>query len=381
MLERLTIPGINLPRLYVAHNQGDADDAMYSGIPFVMWRGKTEDLVRGLLRPALEKLFPYIKWDRVLGKRRPFKTIVVEVPGESGVGNAEADRQAFEEAYRGIESEEDESSEISEKKLFEEPTDENGSLIEVADVASDIRIFDGEGVVSNTPKLSLEEYIGDLSSSVNLEVLQTLKLMPAFIGDITDCIKRNISERLYWTEGYNKKRRAPLGNFDATKQLPNLMILDISGSIPRGIAATMIQLIDTLRTETHSDLIITASMSRFYPHGSQLPDAQTIRDEFGYGNESEDFKEILKKYICGRKWGHVISFGDDDCPDYEGYEYGSLSFAATSVKHVHHFHTNKYSRRENLHTGYARWCNELTGCEPEISVNTDWCKVIKDSKW
>ena len=363
MLERLSIPGIPLPRLYVAHTKKDADDAMAAGIPFVRWKDSNETLVKVLLRPVLAKLFPYIKWDKQLKGLRKFSSRIIDVEGTKEL-NPEV------EAASRVE--------IGEEAYWESEKD---TMSEMVDIAKDERICDGSGSEAIGHRLPLEEYIGDLSSSVNLEVLQSLKLMPAFIGDITDCIKINLSECLYWTEGYNKKRRAPLGNFNASGQLPNLMILDVSGSIPRGISATMIQLIDTLRTETHSDLIITSSMSRFYPHGSELPDPQEIRNKFGCANETEDFARILKDHVVGHKWGHVISFGDDDTPSYDRMlrsGSGHVNFEGTSVGEVHHYHTGRWGEGS---TGYAKWCDRYVYPEPKISYDTSWCKIISDYEY
>lgn len=76
MLQRVTIDGIQLPRLYIAENQKDVDVAMSNGIPFIRWSKGQDALIRILLRPTLERMFPHIKWDNVLGRRRPFETQV-----------------------------------------------------------------------------------------------------------------------------------------------------------------------------------------------------------------------------------------------------------------------------------------------------------------
>jgi hypothetical protein len=228
-------------------------------------------------------------------------------------------------------------------------------------------------------RLDLEDYMGDMSSYVNLEVLQRLKLMPRFIGDILDCIKINIGSGMYWREGYNKRLGIPVGRFNASGQLPNLIILDVSGSIPRGISATMISLIDTLRTQLSADLIITSSHSRFYPMGSELPDPQRIRDMFSYGNEAAEFWGILSTYIRGRHYGHVFSFGDNDTPDYFNYHQAKGPvLEGTIVEHVHHYHTGKFYETgvDMRKTGYAKWCHML-GNEPLVEYDTSWCNVIR----
>jgi hypothetical protein len=260
------------------------------------------------------------------------------------------------------------------------PQQKDGDIdSEGVDMPSEERVFRGSGSKSSKAMLSLEEYVGDLNSSVDLEVLQSLRLMPAFIGDILDCVKLNIGNGLHWREGYNKRTNLLSGRFDASYQLPNLIILDVSGSIPRGISATMISLIDTLRTQVSADLIITSSTSKFYPMGSELPNPNSIRRTFGYSNESTRFFSILTNDIQGKHYGHVISFGDRDEPDY-GYVHYNLT--GTKVDFVHHYFVPRFfygevATTEGPKTGYAKWCHMLSD-KPKEEYNTKWCKVIKD---
>jgi hypothetical protein len=200
--------------------------------------------------------------------------------------------------------------------------------------------------------------------------------MPAFIGDILDCIKLNIGSGVYWREGYNKKRGLPIGRFDAARQKPNLIILDVSASIPRGIAATMITLIDTLRTQLQADLIITAHKSKYYSMTDRLPTPQQIRQQFRPNNESTEFLNILETRIKGCHYGHVISFGDNDYPRYYMMD---DTLIGTTVDKVHHYHTGLWGSAAGG-TGYARWCDMLEK-KPEVEINTDWCKVIEKEDW
>ena len=347
MLQRVTISGINLPRLYIAENAEDIRIAQMNGIPYVKWTQGQDALIKQLLRPTLERMFPHIRWNDVLGYRKPFTTEVIVYDNDETDVTDVSGRSNHDVSH----------------------LDDDGTLLETADIASNPRYFDG-GISDDTPamKLNIEDYVGDMSSYINLDVLQRLQLMPAFIGDILDCIKLNLGNGLRWREGYNKRLGIPIGNFNTSGQLPNLVILDVSGSIPRGISATMISLIDTLRTQLSADLIITALSSGFYPNGSALPSPQDIRDSFGYGNETCQFLNILAKHISGKRYGHVFSFGDNDAPMYEWLD--ADEFKGTSVEYVHHYHTTRPTK-----TGYAMWCHKLAK-EPKVEYNTDWCKVI-----
>lgn len=388
MLQRVMMDGINLPRLYIAENKADADLAKSKGIPFIRWTEGQEALIKMLLRPVLEQMFPFIKWSSVLGRRRKFKTMVeidrqeeLDVIGDDGI---------IEELDENTDCEEDEQEDIELEDTMEDielegtvEEDEDGTIIEHASIADKERQFlTHKSSHVTVERLSIEEYVGDMSSYVNLDVLQRLRLMPAFIGDILECVRINVSSGMYWSEGYNKKRGLPVGRYNSSGQMPNLIILDVSGSIPRGISATMISLIDTLRTQLSADLIITSSRSRFYPMGSTLPNPQTIRNQFGYGNESHDFFYILTKHIRGRHYGHVFSFGDNDTPAYICFKEHpeQYSLEGTVVEHVHHYHTGQWIEYNRDYgnggkTGYAKWCHMLSK-PPLEDYDTSWCKVI-----
>lgn len=373
MLQRVMIDGIELPRLYIAENAQDVRLAKSKGIPYIKWSRGQNELIKMLLRPTLERMFPHIKWDLVLGPRRRFRTTVEMVNGSSDLTpTSEVGRldKHIEEKPKGWKPKDHEGP-VEEDERCHAAEDEE--VTEVADIARSERLFTGGGgELMETYKLSIEDYVGDMSSYVNIDVLQRLRLMPAFIGDILDCIRLNVSSGMYWSEGYNKKRALPVGRYDASGQLPNLVILDVSGSIPRGISATMIALVDTLRSQLTADLIITGSNSRFYPMGEKLPSPQKIRDMFGYGNESEDFFNILANNIRGRHYGHVFSFGDYDTPYYPRfYDDQTMSLEGTRVEHVHHYHTRILDE-----TGYAKWCMKLAK-KPIVEYDTSWCRVME----
>lgn len=387
MLQRVMLDGIELPRLYIAENKSDADLAMSKGIPFIRWTRGQDELIKILLRPVLEKMFPHINWDKVLGRRRRFRTTVKVYETEQTDQSEDVGRLDESTPTRSAVEMSADREEYEEREVTESYDDEDRIETELSIATTGERIFNGQGSDDyQGSDISLEEYVGDISSCVNIEVLQRLKLMPAFIGDILDCIKINVGSGMYWREGYNKRLGIPVGRFDSSGQLPNLIILDVSGSIPRGISATMLSLIDTLRTQLSADLIITSTISRFYPMGSELPDPQTLRQKFRFGNESYDFFNILTYNIRGRHYGHVFSFGDNDTPAYEWFKDmpDEYSLMGTKVEHVHHYHTGSWVSYNTSHndkadakTGYAKWCHMLVS-QPTVDFDTSWCSVIRD---
>ena len=348
MLQRVTMQGIPLPRLYIAENKEDVALAKSKGIPYIKWNLGQEELIKFILRPFLEKMFPDIKWNLVLGPRRRFRTKVEMVGGGDiceGVSTGETTLTR----------------------------DNDGTLVEDADVATSTRMFNRRNGGGEVESVDLSVYVGDLSSYVNLEVLQSLRLMPAFIGDILECIKINVGSGQFWQEGYNKKRRLYVGNYNSAAQLPNLIILDVSYSIPRGISSTMLMLIDTLRSQVNADLIVTGRNSKWFPMNERLPTPDKLRKMVPLGQESIEFLGILKDHVAGKHYGHVFCFGDNDTPWFNKDEWDRI-LVGTEVDHVHSYHT---WAKDTL-AGYCKWCMESLAKKPIVSYDTTWCKVIRD---
>lgn len=386
MLQRVAIEGIQLPRLYIAENQADVDTARANGIPYVKWKHGQEQLVKQLLRPALEQLFPGIKWNKVLGKRKPIRSEVVLCEGnihDDEIEVTDHDNAAMLKAQHDFDDVVDTlDHDWQEPNEDGEYTREVPIAIERRDCVADYS-YAGYEYAFEEDRMSIEQYVGDLSSCVNIDVLQKLGLLPQFVGDVANCIKKNLSQSMQWTEGYTKKLGYPLGKFNTRNPLPNLLIIDVSASIPDGIASTMISLADTLRSQLNAELIITSRRSGYYACGDELPKPQTIRDYYGRSNESAEFFSILEKHIAGREFGHVISFGDNDCPcsihkahDWHTNKDVSAAMMNTKVHMVHHYHTGGSWVDNDAPTGYAKWVTECCPSADQV-FDQSWCKVMK----
>lgn len=346
---RLKIGGLALPPLYICESRRDATECKKKGVPYLI-KPKSMDsaeLIKWALLTTLRSKFPHINWFGVLGiERNKRKELIVKVPGCNAMAHS-----------------------------FTGSNDGTAGDV-IVDQAEDTRSFlggfdDGEDDYADRP---LGSYIGDFSAEVKIEELQALHLLPTFLDDVAEAIRRNLYG-LEWSEGYNKKYGVPIGNFDTAYEAVNLMILDVSGSIPRGISSTMLTLIDTLRTQANADLIITGSCSKFWRAGDELPDPQWIRNRIGLGNEASQFYSILKKEYANRKIGNLICFGDDDCPEwYEAFnvekcELKDSDLSGTTVENMLSFHTCS-----NKTPGYAKWAKEL-GCKSEV-INSSWCRYM-----
>ena len=360
MIQRLRVGNLPLPKVYVADTSEEYAVLGKKGLPRLLRPEGMGDetIAKYALLYTLRKMFPNVHWREFFGIDE-FSTIIVDVPG----GDAAAHQSG----------------------------DDSEDAVHIADIAEDDRYFSG-GAGEDYGERPLDKYVGDMSAYVSIEELQALHMLPAFLDDIATAIRKNLYG-LQWTEGYNKKRGFPLGNFDAGQEKKNLIILDVSGSIPRGVSATMLTLIATLKEHANAALIVTGSTSYWWDVDEQPWSPQEIRDHVGYGNESDMFMDILRNHIAGNRWGNVIVFGDGDRPlilkhseekpDYS-YRYESKlsieDFAGTQVDNLLSFHTGRnYERRvrgeKNQTPGYAKWIREI-GLEPPEEVNTAWCRFM-----
>ena len=359
MMHRLQVGGLPLPEVYVARTRSEAKTLADAGIPYIKTNLPDIDIVKVILYRILKKRFPHIKWAKVLGVV-PSTRLNVIVPGGK-VECAGTDDTGIEPEIPGD----------------REPRDEKGHM--VSDIAEDYREFSSHGRDDPADRyIKVDEYCYDEASHVNIETLQKLGFLPRFMDDAVDAIRLNLEDRMRWRECWNKRLGAAVGDVGYGFDAANLIILDISGSIPEGISATMLQLIESLRMQTNAEVIITGSHSMYWGDGEELPEPEWIRNHIGYGNESGEFFKILREHIAGRHFGNVISFGDNDCPN---YDWESLRFrrvdtietpplCGTRVDRVMHYHTTR-----QMETGYARWVKEISP-DAEQVIDTSWCEVM-----
>ena len=353
MLEKLTIGTIPMPLLYMAENREDARMAREHGLPFVKlpngW--DKEKLVKVILYRYLVDKFPYIKWKDVLFK------------GGRPIYNTE-DIVVFD-AY---------------ERDFVDGGDFMGDTLYEVEGGYRTTVNDSEHEDKPEDPTKLDDYLGhEWTYGINVEVLQSLNLMPSFMDDITDAIKRNFAS-VAWADGWNKKLNAPLGTHSPKSEAPNLMVLDVSGSIPAGVAITMCSLIDTLREQANADLIITGDRSYWYGIGDELPTPEVLSGRIGGCNEVHDFANILAEHVSGKHYGNFVVFGDYDAPgDYRFIDYTSsrrkisdLAGQGTSFDNILAFHT----RSDEAIPGYGLFAHQCSPNAP-VEYNSKWVHVMK----
>lgn len=370
---QLKIGTVPLPKLYICE-RNEVSKCRELGIPYLVRpRGwSDEKIIKAILWRTLIKKFPYIKWGEVLGF----------VPSGKEKINVPVDDWT---PALGI------VNEVSSNHRENPGVDTCGCSSVAMEVTEDGNYrstgggLDPEDTLDfNKPrfeKQTIDKYIGDLGWGVNIEELQQLRLLPVFLDDIANAIKTNLLNTMYM-DGYNKKLECNVGSWRGSEQAPNLIILDVSGSIPSGIASTMISLIETLRSQANADLIITSGRSEYWAANTEMPNADKLSYLIGGCNECVQFYYILRNHVLGKHWGNVIIFGDDDSPlrldiqrQVETGRTTNITLSelqSTRIDRIMAFHTCDNSKVP----GYGLWATDACP-KAEVIYNTEWVNCMR----
>lgn len=219
----------------------------------------------------------------------------------------------------------------------------------------------------------ISDFIADISYQVDIEVLKNLKVIPTWFSEkIEEAIKSNILSSITWNPGfYNKKLDNVSGSVTITNQNKNLIIIDISSSIPKSIAKATLLLSKTMSTQFYADLIITGARSGLFDYSVvDTLDIDEVYRDYGQNNECRDFRAILSEH---KTYDNVIVFGDNHTPlDCWGNE-KRLSFKQAKdvcnfkVNKIYSFHTTDNSRL----AGYA----DMFDCN-SVDYISNWVKDL-----
>lgn len=370
-MKLLSYPGIKLPTVYITNDTAEVVMLRDAGLPYIRTSDDNDRVVLYVLYHWLSRRFPHIKWSDVLGITTLANRYVVHVPGHK------ATEEQTREAHDRVDGEDMDTTMANEGYAEDAKTRDLTQEESYHDVAVEDREFFGtDGNDRITDRIvGLMDFCADELNRVNVEQLQALGMLPAFMSDVTDAIRTNLLTSMQWRDGWNKRLSCAMGDFSVGTKAPNLIILDISGSIPTGISATMLELIDSLRSQAEADLIVTGGSSYYWPASAELPSPEWIRANVSTANEAVMFYQILRERLAGRHFGNVISFGDNDCPvDFARYEGiadvdDSCAYGIT-VDRVMHYHT--WQKRV---TGYAKWVH-VANPDVEAVFDISWCDCM-----
>lgn len=337
---------VKLGTIWVAESAADANKIKAAGRPYIRFSGGKDLLTKLVMLPYLMAKFPYIKWKEVLDINRK-QQVLVTVPG----GKCDSTH----------------------------PADAKDSG--VSDMATSDRVFTNKGkeLAPGFRQVDISEYWGQMESIVDIVKLQQMQLLPVFLDKIVEATLSRADD-LRWNEGYNKKRGLCVGNYNDLIQADNLLIIDVSASIPRGVSSTMLALADTLREQMKADLIITGGCSKFWKYGDKLPSPQELRDMIPLGNECYQFKNILKDQVFGHTYDNVVAFGDFDCPGM--LSNGEVAVAVgTRVGKLYSFRVidpkwDWGGTRWEEPVGYCKWVDEVCS-NYDYEWDTEWIKDLR----
>lgn len=160
----------------------------------------------------------------------------------------------------------------------------------------------------------LKDYVRDSSCIVDIEKLKSLNVFPVWLNQIEDAVKVNIHNYATFNSNmYNKKLDGFYGALEMTSPNRNLIIIDISGSIPKQVSSTCLTLAKNLVETFYADLMITGSITTLYPYEEiHLFDISTAYEVNGMGNESLHYRKLVTSDV--RNYETVIAFGDNHSP-------------------------------------------------------------------
>lgn len=209
-------------------------------------------------------------------------------------------------------------------------------------------------------EISVETFVED-QYLVNFDALSDLKILPKWLDDLRSSVEANVIDEVQFDPlAFNKQLGLNIGYGNVKHNLKNLLILDVSGSIPKSVVVTITHLAKLMSKKFYADVLITSGLSQLIDY-DDVPktDLVEVARKSGYQNESIMFREIIKET---KEYNTVICFGDDDCP-------GTID-----VKDVKFKVETLYS----LHTSSSFALAGYSRCfSPKNTHNvTDWVKTL-----
>jgi len=218
-------------------------------------------------------------------------------------------------------------------------------------------------------------FIRDSAVYVNIQKIKELNVFPLWFDKLENAIETNIHNFAVFNDYmYNKKLDGMYGGVELSSPNRNLIIIDISGSIPKAVSSTCLTLSKSLAETFYADLLITGTISTLYPYENLHElNVQTIYNENGMDNDQIYFKKLVTSEK--RTYKTCIAFGDNHHPG-SNYWKNAVSISDEDGKKMCLWEIDKLI---SFHTegtkhiaGYARWFDPK-----EIEKIDNWCKYLK----
>jgi len=235
--------------------------------------------------------------------------------------------------------------------------------------------YDIDSITKEDSKGMFESFVEDSAAYVDLDKLKDLNVFPVWLEKIEDAVSTNLHNFAMFNQNmYNKKLDGMYGELELISPNKNLLIIDISGSIPRAVSSTCLTLAKSLAETFYSDLIITGSISTLYAYEDlHKLDVNTIYETNGQNNDQVYFKELLTS--DERHYKTAIVFGDNDSPCYNWGQSGAKTISIEEGKEICKWKIDKlisFHTKGTKHiAAYADWFTPT-----ETEKIEDWVKYL-----
>jgi len=221
------------------------------------------------------------------------------------------------------------------------------------------------------------EYLMDISYQVDIEVIKSLHILPTWLTDIEEAVKVNILNTITYNPNlYNKKLDLVSGGVELSTPEKNLIIIDISSSIPKSISKAILLLSKTMSYQFYADVLITGSKSTLYDYSMiDSIDVKEIYTENGTDNDQVYFKKLVSE---PRKYNSVIIFGDNHSPSQDWSN--AYNKRTSKIPIIEGIKLNKWTMNKiySFHTtdnttmaGYGDWFD----CKDVVHME-NWVKYL-----
>ena len=162
-------------------------------------------------------------------------------------------------------------------------------------------IYTESGIESNDI-ITIDDFVED-QYLVNFDKLTELKILPSWLEDLKTSIETNIIDEINFNPSiYNKQLGLNIGGPHIKHNKKNLLILDVSSSMPNGVVKTITNLAKLMSKKFYADIIITGGRSYIIDYENvQNSDIISIEAKAGTNNEGIKYKKILKQIEQGKK--------------------------------------------------------------------------------
>ncbi len=209
-------------------------------------------------------------------------------------------------------------------------------------------------------EFSIDEAL-EQAAIVDMQKLMDLDLLPPFFKTLEESIMSDALNQVSFNRGRFNKVTDSFGTFKFKPEERNLIIVDISGSIPSSVSATMILVSANLVERYNADLLITGSKSVLYDRDQVYKlNSSDIFKEIGTDNDQIYFRKIIREY---KTYNNVVLFGDNHYPGHawnNEHNYGSKYIPVndgieqcnfTILGDIISFHTTE----TKVVCGYGKW--------------------------